>query len=311
MIRGMARLVGVTAAGTAAMAPSSSSSAFCHASTQEHLTSVSSSLNLSQKEASCGGAPSEMRFINADELEYSSDEDWAKLSYNRLVFAPPPSEEEVEEATKELHAALHLSIPSSSNVEEGSETMSMVEHEEKAMVEHERKEFVPAIVNQEKVVDRQLPTLSAGLGLLAAGSSSVYQAFHLLETNSKVQDAVKSLARDPAIWKAVFSNEKVLELTQTLQEGHETATLKPSTLIKEERDDLAILKLTSKVCDFVTGKVLQVFDKVVEIVGALFSSFEKAFFSKEHNGGMDKTVVSCMMLAVAVLLVVVVKRAGK
>ncbi|KAI5071463.1 hypothetical protein GOP47_0013714 [Adiantum capillus-veneris] len=299
MIRGMARLMGVAAAGTAAMAPSSSP-AFCHASTQEHSANMPSALHLSQKEASSGGVPSDMRFLNADDLEYSSDEDWGKLSYNRLVFSTAPSEEEVEEATKELHAALHLSIPASSSVEKESPTMPVVENEEK--------EFVPAIVNQERATEEQLPSLSAGLGLLAAGSSSVYQAFHLLQTNSKVQDAVKSLARDPAIWKAVLSNEKVLELTQTLQEGHETAA---SVIFKEENGETSILKLTSKVCDFVTGKVLQILDKVVEIVGSLFSSVEKAFFSKEHNGSIDKTVASCMMLAVAVLLVVLVKRVGK
>ncbi|MCO5588662.1 hypothetical protein L7F22_042620 [Adiantum nelumboides] len=281
------------------MAPSSSQ-AFCHASTQEQLTNMSSTLNLSQKDTSSGGVPSDMRFLNADDLEYSSDEDWGKVSYNRLVFAPAPSEEEVEEATKELHAALHLSIPASSAVKEESPTIPVGEHEENV--------FIPAIVKQEQVVDRQLPSLSTGLGLLAAGSSSVYQAFHLLQTNSNVQDAVKSLACDPAIWKAVLSNEKVLELTQTLQEGHETAS---TVVLKDANGDLSILKLTSKVCDFVAGKVLQVFDKVVEIVGSLLSSVEKAFFSKEYNNSMDKTVASCMMLAVAVLLVVLVKRVGK
>ena len=30
---------------------------------------------------------------------------------------------------------------------------------------------------------------------------------------------MKSLARDPAVWKAVLSNEKVMELTQSLQDG--------------------------------------------------------------------------------------------
>jgi hypothetical protein len=30
---------------------------------------------------------------------------------------------------------------------------------------------------------------------------------------------VKSLAQDPAVWKAVLSNEKVMELTQSLNEG--------------------------------------------------------------------------------------------
>ncbi|KAI5055285.1 hypothetical protein GOP47_0030430 [Adiantum capillus-veneris] len=171
----MAQLMGVTAAGAVAMAPSSLP-AFCHTSTQEHLTNMPSALNLSQKKASSGGIPS---VLNADDMEFSSDEDQGKLSYNRLVFATAPSEEKVEEATKEPHAALHLSNLAPSALEEESPTMSLMENDEK--------EFVPAIVNQKKVADRQLPSLSPGLGLLVAGSSSVYPAFQSLQTNSKVQ----------------------------------------------------------------------------------------------------------------------------
>lgn len=302
MIRGMARLMGAATAGTAAMAPSSST-AFCHASSQDQSNNISA-LNLSQKEASYGSTPSkatDIRLLNAEDLEYSSDEDWGKLSYNRLIFAPAPSEEEVEEATKELHAALHLSIPPSTSTADVSQPTPMLENE---------RELVPA-VDVEKVADRSVPSLSAGLGLLAAGSTSVYQAFNLLQTNSKVQDAVKSLARDPAVWRAVLSNEKVLELTQTLQEGQDHTFQKKSNFGKQEAEELNILKLTSRVCDFVTGKVLQILDKVVEIIGSIFSSVEKTFFSKENTTNLDKTVASCMMLAVAVLLVVVVKRVGK
>eukprot|EP00250_Pteridium_aquilinum_P013208 c21200_g1_i1 orf=157-1083(+) len=303
MIRGVARLMGAATVGTAVMTPSSSS-AFCHASTQEHLNNMSPSLNL---DSSRGDVPSkttaDIRYPNADGLEYSSDEDWGKVSYNRLIFSPAPSEEEVEEATKELHAVLHLSMPASGATAE--------ERQRTPMLEHEERELVPADMDQDKVADKPLASISAGLGLLAAGSGSVYQAFHLLQTNSNVQDAVKSLARDPAVWRAVLSNEKVQQLTQSLQEGHETAFQVKPTLRKEDAEEYNILKLTSKVCDFVTGKVLQVLDKLVEIVGSIFSSVEKAFSSKEISSNMDKTVASCMMLAVAVLLVVVVKRVGK
>lgn len=303
MIRGMARLMGAATAGTAAMAPSSST-AFCHASSQEHLN-ISSALNMSQKETSYGSTPSKVaadaRLLNADDLEYSSDEDWGKLSYNRLIFSPAPSEEEVEVATKELHAALHLSIPASTSTADVSEPMPMIEN---------RGESVPT-VDADKVVDKPLPSLAAGLGLLAAGSNSVYQAFHLLQTNSKVQDAVKSLARDPAVWRAVLSNEKVQELTQTLHEGQSENFCNKSGFVEEDGGELNILTLTSKVCDFVTAKVLQILDKVVEIVGSIFSSVEKTFFSKENGTNLDRTVASCMMLAVAVLLVVVVKRVGR
>ncbi|KAH7439832.1 hypothetical protein KP509_04G078600 [Ceratopteris richardii] len=146
--------------------------------------------------------------------------------------------------------------------------------------------------------------------MLAAGSSSnsVVQALHLFQTNPNVQSAVKSIASDPAVWRAVLSNEKVKELTQNLRGGYEIPPLTIS-VINEEPEVSAFKKFTTKVCDFLQGKILQILNKVAEIVSSMFSSVEKTFFSKDSE--IDKTVASCLMLAVAVLLVVYVKRVGK
>jgi hypothetical protein len=62
------------------------------------------------------------------------------------------------------------------------------------------------------------------------------------------------------------------------------------------------------VCDFVSGRIMHVIEKVTEIVGFMFSSVENTLCSKETASTVDRTVASCMMLAVAVLLVVLVKR---
>jgi hypothetical protein len=43
----------------------------------------------------------------------------------------------------------------------------------------------------------------------------------------------------------------------------------------------------------------------------MYASFEKAFLSKGDTNALDKTVASCMMLAVAVLLMVFLKRVPK
>ena len=69
--------------------------------------------------------------------------------------------------------------------------------------------------------------------------------------------------------------------------------------------------MTSKVYDIVTEKVLGIFQKVLVLLNSIYTSFEKAFLSKENTNALDKTVASCMMLAVAVLLMVFLKRVPK
>ena len=87
-----------------------------------------------------------------------------------------------------------------------------------------------------------------------------------------------------------------------------TVGQKTSFCHKNDPEEFNITMIASKVCDFVSGTVLQILDKVVEIVGSIFTSVEQAFVSARDTNNIDKTLASSMMLAVVVLLVVVVKR---
>ena len=79
---------------------------------------------------------------------------------------------------------------------------------------------------------------------------------------------------------------------------------------KNDPEEFNITMIASKVCDFVSGTVSQIVDKVVEVVGSIFTSLEQSFVSARGTNNIDKTLASSMMLAVVVLLVVVVKRAA-
>ena len=83
---------------------------------------------------------------------------------------------------------------------------------------------------------------------------------------------------------------------------------KESVPSKDDLGEINIMNITSKVCDFVSERVIHIVNKVAEIASSVFSFIETTFYSKEATSTIDKTVASCMMLAVAVLLVVLVKR---
>lgn len=117
MFRGMARLVGAATVGAAAVP---TAGAFCHAhppvsTSMKEQESFSAMLNHSQKGSfdlninpKDFGPSVDVRF-EQEECECSlAEKEEGGLTLRRLVFSPPPTEEEVEEATKELHAALHL-----------------------------------------------------------------------------------------------------------------------------------------------------------------------------------------------------------
>jgi hypothetical protein len=120
VVRGVTKLMGAV---TAAMAGNSEMSkkavAFCHAPPRD-LREAQSSMNLPGQDAPEMG-PS--KWPSDDNIHHFRMEDWEypilddcdqplnnydKNDINQLVYVPPPSPEEVEEATKDLHAALQM-----------------------------------------------------------------------------------------------------------------------------------------------------------------------------------------------------------
>lgn len=310
MFRGMARLVGAATVGAAAVP---TAGAFCHAhppvsTSMREQENFSAMLNHSQKGSfdlninpKDFGPSVDVRF-EQEECECSlAEKEEGGPTLRRLVFSPPPTEEEVEEATKELHAALHLSIPTQGSPYEEEQPESTV-----GVASREDHMDITPEASDKRVTTSSFMSFNH-LGTLAAENSSVMQAFQLLQTNPKVQDVVKSLACDPAVWNAVLSNEKVLELTQ---EDSESYNNDDSTFL--ESKESGEVTLTSKLYGLVMTRTKVYYScvkgKVFSILNSMFGSMEKTIFSKEGRSTKDKTVASCMMLAVAVLIVVVMRR---
>ncbi|KAI5071545.1 hypothetical protein GOP47_0013796 [Adiantum capillus-veneris] len=212
VFRGVTRLVGAATVG-AAVAPTQS--ALCHvrppaSNSLREQESLSVILDDAQKEF-CDVNPNEKNFKQFANVRFEQEESTAEkgegcngAALRQLVFYPPPTEEEVEEATKELHAALNFSIPAQGFVVEEDPSDSMVGLTTNAE---------DMDITSPSVQNRGLAPSSSS-GNFTVENNPVIQAFQLLQSNPKVQEVVKSLARDPAVWNAMLSNEKVLELTQ-------------------------------------------------------------------------------------------------
>lgn len=322
MFRGVARLVGAATVG-AAVAPTTG--ALCHvyppvSNSSREQENPSAILNHVQKETCDVNADVKDfgSFVNVRfELEEGTaekEEGSRGTGLRQLVFYPPPTEEEVEEATKELHAALHLALPAEGSMPEGNSADS---EEEFTMNEDD----IDIASHKRELADSS--SSSKSLGNFALENSPVMQAFQLLKTNPKVQDVVKSLACDPAVWNAVLSNEKVLELAQEearhSQDSFDDDEEEYGDDYDDEDDDddlyemkelatvvaskfYGLVRRTKVYYSFVRGKLFSVLD-------TMFGSMEKTLLrTKGGTSAKDKTVASCMMLAVAVVIVVVVRR---
>lgn len=304
MLRGVSRCMGAAAVGAASVP----SGAFCHVSSTSTINpreQLSSSLNSPHKElSSISHLPSKplltLAHDEAEDWEYFVHEESTERPLGHLVFSPAPTKEEVEDATKDLHAALTTFTGSSLDGSPDEPCLGVSE----SLSQQEDRGLLLKVRDKQEVRDTSFKPSSSHLGILAAGSS-VYQAFHLMRSNPQVQGAVKSLACDPAVWKAVLDNEKVQELTQSLQNMAETSSY--DELLCANSEINFGLKLASKVLVHVTSKVLQLMDKIIEIVGSVFEYLENSF-TKKGTSVTDKAVASCLMLAVAVLLVVFIKR---
>ncbi|KAF8662437.1 hypothetical protein HU200_056022 [Digitaria exilis] len=209
----------------------------------------------------------------------------------RLVFAPP-SREEAEEATTELRDAI------------------------------ERAYFNESPVEVVKEQDTDLDKLATD-AIIPSMPGHVVQAFTLLKSSPEAQSVVASLASDKNVWDAVLKNEKVMEF---YNKNYQTTLVQPSpeesTTVEspEKFVDAASENATtgSAFADFVdnaTKTVMDVVDNITHFFQDLFSPPAEAQAgagsSAEKGPSLAEMAVggSFMALAIAVILVVLFKRA--
>uniref|UniRef100_A0A0A9HDQ2 Uncharacterized protein n=1 Tax=Arundo donax TaxID=35708 RepID=A0A0A9HDQ2_ARUDO len=213
----------------------------------------------------------------------------------RLVFAPP-SREEAEEATTELRVAI------------------------------ERVYFNEAPVEVVKEQDKELNKLATD-AIIPSMPGHVVQAFTLLKSSPEAQSVVASLASDRNVWDAVLKNEKVMEFYKTHQPTlvqafpEDTATVESPEKFEGASPENASheeLPTGSPFVDFVDNVKKTVMDLVNNISHFFQDIFQNpgeaqagANSSAEKSPSLAEMAVggSFMALAIAVILVVMFKRA--
>ncbi|KAL5220486.1 hypothetical protein ABZP36_025199 [Zizania latifolia] len=221
----------------------------------------------------------------------------------RLVFAPP-SREEAEEATTDLREAI------------------------------ERVYFSEAPVEVVKEKDKELSNWRAD-AIIPAMPGHVVQTFTLLKSSPEAQGVVASLVSDKNVWEAVFRNEKVMEFCKTHQPTlihafpEDTATVEsPEKLEGASSENSTPGELPtptgSPFSDFVDNAkktVMDIVDNITQLFQDMFQNDAEA--EAEAQGGASSSTGkgsspsvaemaaggSLMALVVAVILVVIFKRA--
>ncbi|KAG6554797.1 hypothetical protein Mapa_003817 [Marchantia paleacea] len=144
-------------------------------------------------------------------------------------------------------------------------------------------------------------------------SSVVAHCVDLLQRDPDIQAAVVSLAKDPAIWDAFVKNEKVQELLRSrstklsLTEG--TSSFKENSKAGNRgrdgkgRENPFVVAL---LC--VKNLIFEVMDTFVDLVGNVFGFLDQKVFGGKDSDPLDKPLKACMVLTILVLALVVLKR---
>ncbi|XP_039007955.1 uncharacterized protein LOC120135846 [Hibiscus syriacus] len=143
--------------------------------------------------------------------------------------------------------------------------------------------------------------------------NSVYDALHLMQTDSLIQKMVMSISSDEAIWNAVLNNEVVRELRKSYCAAAEDSSSSPSfdessAENSNESSETTNINIVKWIFNSTKGKILEVFDKITKLFSGLF----KLPPPSEEKGTADtfdaKLRIS-MVLSVLVLFIVGVARA--
>ncbi|KAA3475694.1 transmembrane protein [Gossypium australe] len=142
-------------------------------------------------------------------------------------------------------------------------------------------------------------------------SNSVYDAFHLLQTDPAIQKMVLSLSSDEVVWNAVLNNEVVRELRETYYAAEDSS---PMSFDESSVEDSDQSDKTTNIVNWIfyntKEKVLDLFEKLTKLVNELFKlPVDNDTKTPGTPDPFDQRLRTSFLLSVLVLLIVVVSRA--
>lgn len=272
----------------------------------------SSTLSLSSPFASCNVPVSSVYGFPTSpppSWPHSDDSDWVAVDGfvdDAFVLGPVPSEDEVHSAVSALQQVFNQETYS--NLVRDKFAPDFVNGEEHQVMSP------TDLVHQISPVGSELDWMEPSVLMCNSkmlqpyGSERVYDAFHLLQTDPLVQNMVKSLSSDEAVWNAVLNNAAVRELRDSfcLEDSRSKSTDESSDGSNEETN------IVTWIFNGARAKIMEVVEKITKLVNDLFQPPENEKTS--DSGGTDpfkEKLRTSFMLTIMVLLVVVVARAHK
>ncbi|KAJ9164038.1 hypothetical protein P3X46_023655 [Hevea brasiliensis] len=143
------------------------------------------------------------------------------------------------------------------------------------------------------------------------GPDSVYDAFHLLQTEPSVQRMVISLSSDKAVWDAVLNNEVVRELRETYCAEEKISSLTTESSDETGDDSSPALNAVKWIFENTKAKFTEAIEKITKLMNELFKAPNNEKKTTEAADPFEEKLRTSFLLSVVVLLVVVVTRAHR
>ncbi|KAL8160298.1 hypothetical protein V2J09_001835 [Rumex salicifolius] len=143
---------------------------------------------------------------------------------------------------------------------------------------------------------------------VSSGISRVYDAFHLLQTESSVQRMVISLSSDKAVWNAVLNNQVVKEVREAFCKDEANALGNSGSEPNPSKSPTNVL---SWILNNMRAKFMDFLEGITTLMTNQFRPpSENHHESSESTDGFGELVKSAFMLTAIVLLIVVMTRAS-
>ncbi|KAL8051015.1 hypothetical protein ABFX02_06G118400 [Erythranthe guttata] len=136
-----------------------------------------------------------------------------------------------------------------------------------------------------------------------SNNRAVYDAFHLLHTQTSVQRMVVSLSSDKALWDAVMNNEAVKDLRRSLHQDNNVVVGESSG--EGSGGSNPVKDLLSWIVANAKSRMMQLIDTMAKFVSQYFELQNE----EEKGDPLDEKLKTSLLLSIIVLFVVVVTRA--
>lgn len=271
---------------------------------------------------SCSCASSEVHTSpNSGMQQHWEIDDWVFAgddveSLDYLVFGTAPTQQDVEDATAELHHALQIGLlmrrsTSTNSLESVAQNTDASEVNSLYRVSHPTSDGG----DWKEPVPWELPSSSSSNEIVGApGYGNMLEAFHQFQHNPQVQKMVVSLATDKNVWESVLANEQIKEFRQKLRES--TGLIENGSERELTVDDVQkALNNDTNLFSHMFWHTKKAFSQFIatlqELIRGIFDVTEETLkVTDDDEAFFERTVRSTMMLSVLVMSLVVFKRSA-